>query len=256
MGLLAGKRILITGVTAKSSLAYQVAELAQREGAEIVVSNFGRAMRMTRRAVQNLDPIPPLLELDVTDSERMEHLADDLAELVGEIDGVVHSIAYADPLKAMGGRFLSTAWEEVSTTLRVSAYSMVELVRACGPVLRPGGSVVGLTFESSVSWQGYDWMGVAKGTLDSVTRYLARYLGPRNIRANVIAAGPVNTLSKKAIPLLAEQDIMWAKQSPLEWDPNTGQPVAEAVVILLSDWLRMTTGEVLHVDGGFHSMGF
>ncbi|MDR1450418.1 MAG: enoyl-ACP reductase FabI [Propionibacteriaceae bacterium] len=255
MGLLAGKRILVTGVTDKSSLAYRTAALAQREGAEVVISNFGRAMRLTRRAVAALDPTPVVLEMDATDSTAIASMREQVEQAVGTLDGIVHSIAYADPMKAMGGQFLSTRWEDVGLSLRVSAYSLVELVKALGPLLQPGASIVGLTFDSTVSWPSYDWMGVSKATLDSVIRYSALYLGPSRIRANVVSAGPVNTLSKKAIPRLVDTDRLWSEHSPLDWDVNDGTPVAQAVVLLLSDWLSMTTGEVLHVDGGFHIMG-
>ncbi|MDR0417530.1 MAG: enoyl-ACP reductase FabI [Propionibacteriaceae bacterium] len=256
MGLLAGKRILVTGVTAKSSLAYRTAELAQREGAEIVVSNFGRAMRLTRRAVAGLDPVPPVLDLDVVNPDHLRELPGQIEAVLGGLDGIVHSIAYADPRKAMGGRFLSTGWDEVGASLRISAYSAVELVRALDPVLQPGASLVGLTFDSRVSWVAYDWMGVSKATLDAVIRYAALYMGERQMRANVVAAGPVNTLSKKAIPLQSDTDRLWSAHSPLLWDVDDATPVAQAVVLLLSDWLKMTTGEVLHVDGGFHLLGY
>ncbi|MDR0417262.1 MAG: enoyl-ACP reductase FabI [Propionibacteriaceae bacterium] len=256
MELLAGKRILVTGVTAKSSLAYRTAELAQQQGAQLVVSNFGRAMRLTRRAVAELDPSPPVLELDVTNPDHIRELPKQIEETLGGLDGIVHSIAYADPMKAMGGRFLSTGWEDVGPALRISAYSVVELVRTLEPLLQPGASVVGLTFDSSVSWIAYDWMGVAKATLDSVVRYTALYMGERHVRANVVAAGPVNTLSKKAIPLMIETDRLWMEHSPLSWNVNDPTPVAQAVVLLLSDWLPQTTGEVLHVDGGFHMLGW
>jgi enoyl-[acyl-carrier protein] reductase I len=255
MGLLSGKRILVTGVTAKSSIAFRVAEIAQQEGATIIVSNFGRALRLTKRAIAKLDPVPPALDLDVTKSEDMAGVADQIRETLGGLDGIVHSIAFADPNRAMGGRFLSTPWEDVATAIRISAYSMVELVRACDSVLQPGASIVGMTFESTVSWPSYDWMGVAKASLDSVSRYLARYLGPRGIRSNVVAAGPVNTLSKKAIPVLSKQDEDWHERAPLGWNADDSTPVAQAAVLLLSDWLPATSGEIIHVDGGFHSTG-
>ncbi|MDR1512586.1 MAG: enoyl-ACP reductase FabI [Propionibacteriaceae bacterium] len=255
MGILEGKRLFVTGLTATNSIAYRVAQIAQEEGARVVVSNFGRAMRMTRRACARLTPEPPVIELDVTDETHLARLAGELRELLGEVDGVVHSIAFADPVKAMGGRFLSTEWPAVATTLRVSAYSLAALATACLPVMPPGSAVVGLTFDASVSWPSYDWMGVAKASLESTSRYLAHYLGPKQIRSNIVAAGPLNTLSKRAIPVISSADDQWSDRAPLGWDPDDSTAVAKAVCALLSDWFPATSGEIVHVDGGFHSTG-
>jgi enoyl-[acyl-carrier protein] reductase I len=255
MGILEGKKILVTGVTATSSIAFHVARIALAEGAQVAVSNVGQALGVTQRAVTRLDPVPPVIELDVTDTAQLAALPDRIQETLGGLDGLVHSIAYANPETAMGGQFLSTDWDDVATAFRVSSYSIVELVRACAPILGSGASVVGLTFDGSVSWPAYDWMGVAKSALESISRYLARYLGPRGIRSNLVSAGPVNTLSKKAIPGSERYDIEWLKHSPLGWDPNDAEPPAKAVVALLSDWFPKTTGHIVYVDGGVHSSG-
>ncbi|MDR1806362.1 MAG: enoyl-ACP reductase FabI [Propionibacteriaceae bacterium] len=255
MGILEGKRVLVTGVTTASSIAYHVTRIAQEEGAKVVVSNFGRGLSVTKRVVQRLDPVPPVVELDVTDTAQLSALAGQLQELLGGVDGIVHSIAYADPEKAMGGKFLSTDWADAATAFHVSSFSMVELVRACAPVLQPGASVVGLTFDGTLSWPAYDWMGVAKSALESISRYLARYLGPRGIRSNLVSAGPVNTLSKQSIPDIEEVDLAWIKHAPLGWDVDDQDPPAKAVVALLSDWFPKTTGHIIYVDGGVHSVG-
>jgi enoyl-[acyl-carrier protein] reductase I len=255
MGILAGKKILVTGVTATTSIAYHVARIAQEEGAQVAVSNFGRALSVTERVVKRLDPVPAVIELDVTDANHLAALPDRLQETLGGLDGLVHSIAYANPETAMGGQFLSTDWDDVATAFRISAYSMAELVRACTPILVAGGSVVGLTFDGSLSWPSYDWMGVAKSALESVSRYLARYLGPRGIRSNLVSAGPINTLSKRSIPGSERYDIEWLKHAPLGWDPDDADPPARAVVALLSDWFPKTTGHIVYVDGGLHSSG-
>jgi enoyl-[acyl-carrier protein] reductase I len=255
MGILAGKRVLITGVTATSSIAFHVAQVAQAEGAEVIVTSFGRALGVATRAVTRLDPVPPIIELDVTNPDHLAGLADKIEEIGGSLDGIVHSIAFANPERALGGKFLSTEWSDVEVALRVSAYSLVELVRACRPILNTGGSVVSLTFDASVTWPGYDWMGVAKSALESVSRYCARYLGPSGVRVNTISAGPLNTLAKMAIPGLVDIDKAWRERSFLNWDPDDSTPTAKAVVALLSDWFPQTTGDIIHVDGGVHSTG-
>lgn len=255
MGILEGKNILVAGVTMNTSIAYRVAEIAQREGATVLVSNFGRALSLTRRIIKRLDPEPPLLELDVTSEEHLAGLAGAVREHVDHLDGVVHSIAFANPETALGGKFLTTPAEDVKTAVHVSAYSLVSLAMACKPLLGPGSSVVGLTFDARQSWPTYDWMGVAKSALESASRYLARYLGPDGIRSNVVAAGPLETIAKKAIPGAESFNEIWAQRAPLGWDPRDLDPTAKAVVALLSDWFPATTGEMVHVDGGLHSTG-
>lgn len=255
MGILQGKRILVTGVTATSSIAYEVARIAGEQGASVVVSNFGRAMSLTHRVVRRLDPVPPVIELDVTNEDHLANLPAMLGEHLDGLDGLVHSVAYANPETALGGKFLTTGWDDVATALRVSAYSLAELTRSCRPLLVPGASIVGLTFDASVSWPAYDWMGVSKAALESVSRYLSRYLGPEQIRCNIVSAGPLETLAKKAIPGVAGLDSTWNERACLGWDPTDAVPTAKAVVALLSDWFPKTTGEIVHVDGGVHATG-
>lgn len=255
MGILEGKNILVAGVTMNTSIGYRVVEIAQAEGASVVVSNFGRALSLTERVLKRLDPVPPLLELDVTDDGHLASLADRLGEHFDHLDGVVHSIAFANPERALGGAFLSTEFSDVGISLHTSAYSLVSLTMACKPLLRPGSSVVGLTFDARVSWPTYDWMGVSKAALESASRYLARYLGGEGIRSNLVAAGPLETIAKKAIPGAEEFNEIWAARAPLGWDPKDLTPTAKAVVALLSDWFPATTGEMVHVDGGLHSTG-
>lgn len=255
MGILDGKIILVTGVTTSNSIAYRVAEIAQNEGASVLVSNFGRALSITERVVKNLDPEPPVLELDVTDDEQLTSLADRIREHVGHLDGVVHSVAFAHPERALGGAFLSTQWDDVGTSLHTSAYSLVSLTMACKPLFSKSASIVGLTFDATVSWPQYDWMGVSKAALESASRYLARYLGPEGVRSNIVSAGPLDTLAKKAIPGSESFNEIWAARAPLGWDATDMTSTAKAVVALLSDWFPMTTGEIIHVDGGLHSTG-
>ncbi len=256
MGLLEGKNILVTGVTMRTSIAYAVVEIAQREGANVVVSAAGRALAPAQRALSKLDTPPPVIELDVTDSEHLAGLPAAVEQHVtGGLDGIVHSIAFAHPEKALGGAFLSTDWETVSQALHISAYSLQSLTMAAKPLLNRGAGVVGLTFDATVTWPAYDWMGVAKAALESTSRYLARYLGPDGIRCNMVSAGPIDTVAKKAIPGAASFNEIWAERAPLSWDASDAVPSAKAVVALLSDWFPATTGEMIHVDGGLHSTG-
>ena len=256
MGILDGKRILVAGVTMNTSIGFEVARQAQQQGATVLVSNFGRAMSLTRRVVnKELAPGTPVLEVDVTNAEDLAGLADQVREHVDHLDGLVHSIAFAHPERALGGAFLSTEWEDVATSLQVSAYSLVSLTMACKELFSDQASVVGLTFDATVSWPAYDWMGVSKAALESASRYLARYLGPEGVRSNIVAAGPLETIAKKAIPGAEAFNDVWADRAPIGWDPKDMAPTARAVVALLSDFFPRTTGEMIHVDGGVHAMG-
>jgi enoyl ACP reductase len=255
VGILEGKNILVAGVTLDTSIAFHVARIAQAEGANVIVSNFGRAMSLTGRVIKKLDPVPPLLEVDVTNDEHLAGLAETLGQHVDHLDGVVHSLAFANPETALGGKFLSTPFNDVSTAVHVSAYSFNSLAMAVKPLLANPASIVGLTFDATISWPVYDWMGVAKAALESTSRYMARYLGPDGVRVNLVAAGPLQTLAKKAIGGADEFDTIWAQRAPIGWDPKDQAPTAKAVVALLSDWFPATTGEIIHVDGGVHAMG-
>jgi meromycolic acid enoyl-[acyl-carrier-protein] reductase len=255
VGILEGKNILVAGVTLDTSIGFHVAKIAQAEGATVVVSNFGRAMSPTARVIKKLDPVPLLLEVDVTNEDHLVGLAAQLGERVDHLDGLVHSLAFANPETALGGKFLSTPWSDVGPALQVSAYSLASLTMACKPLLAAPASVVGLTFDATVSWPVYDWMGVAKAALESTCRYLARYLGPEGVRINLVAAGPLETLAKRAITGADAFNEVWGQRAPLGWDPKDVTPTAKAVVALLSDFFPKTTGEMIHVDGGLHSTG-
>ncbi|MGN0063115.1 MAG: enoyl-ACP reductase FabI [Nocardioides sp.] len=255
MGLLEGKRILVAGVTMDSSIGFAVAKVAQEQGAEVLISNFGRALSITRRIAKRLPVEPVVLELDVTDQTHLDGLADQVREHVDSLDGVVHSIAFGNPETLLGGKFLDGPWDDVAQALQVSAYSLKSLTMAAKPLMAPGSSVVGLTFDATVSWPAYDWMGVAKAGLESTSRYLARYLGPEGIRVNLVSAGPLRTIAAKAIPGFSDLEDLWTTRSPLGWDNTDQEPTAKAVCALLSDFFPATTGEIVHVDGGFHATG-
>ena len=254
MGLLDGKRLLITGVITEASIAFSVARLAQEEGAEVVLTGFGR-MSLVTRVAQRLPKPAPVIELDVTNAEHLDSLADRVREHVAGVDGVLHAIGFA-PASCLGGGFLDAPWEDVATAVQVSAYSLKSLAVATLPLFGPeGGSIVGLDFDARVAWPAYDWMGVAKAGLESTTRYLARELGPRKIRVNLIAAGPIRTMAAKSIPGFSAFEDAWDGRAPLGWDNEDASAVARSTLALLSDWFPATTGELVHVDGGFHAMG-
>ncbi len=252
--LLEGKKVLVTGVLDRRSIAFSVARLAQEQGAEIALTGFGRAMSLTQRTAKRLEPEPPVLELDVNKPEDIKAVAQDLEERWGELDGIVHAIAFA-PEDALGGNFLTAEWPSVATALQTSAYSLKALAVGLADLMRPGSSVVGLDFDARVAWPAYDWMGVAKAALESASRYLARDLGPKGIRVNLVSAGPLRTLAAKGISGFEEIEGEWERQAPLGWSTTDPEPVGRAVVSLLSDWWPATTGELIHVDGGYHAMG-
>ncbi len=253
-GLLEGKRVLVTGVLTEASIAFSVARIAQEQGARVVLSGFGRGLSITERYARRLPGAPPVVSLDVTSEDDLGALPEKLGEHLDGLDGVLHAIGFA-PESALGGGFLSTPWPDVATALQVSTYSLVALARACRPLMKGGGAIVGLDFDAAVAWPAYDWMGVAKAGLESTARYLARDLGGDGIRVNLVAAGPLKTMAAKSIPGFEAFEGIWADRAPLGWDVADSTPAARACVALLSDWFPATTGEIVHVDGGVHAVG-
>ena len=254
MTLLDGKTVLVTGVLTEGSIAFHVARLAQEQGAQVVLTSFGRQRRLTEVIARRLPTPAPVVQLDVTSADDLSALAERIGEHADRLDGVVHSIGFA-PQSVLGGHFLDGGWPDVATAMEVSAYSLKALAAAALPLLVRGGSVVGLTFDATVAWPVYDWMGVAKAALEATARYLARDLGPSGIRVNLVAAGPVRTTAAKAIPGFDVIEGGWDARAPLGWDVRDAEPTARAVVALLSDWFPATTAEIVHVDGGVHAMG-
>ena len=253
--ILEGKKILVTGVLTPASIAFAIAELAQREGADIVLTSFGRAMSLTQKSARRMNPAPEVLEMDVNDQGQVDALAETLKQRWGRLDGFVHAIAFA-PADALGGNFLTAPWESVQTAFRTSSYSLKAMAQSLSPLMHAGGSIVTLDFDNSTqAWPVYDWMGVCKAALESVTRYLARDLGKHKIRVNALAAGPLGTIAAKGIPGFEQFRDTWADRSPLGWDTADATPVARMACVLLSDWAIATTGEIVHVDGGYHAMG-
>jgi enoyl-[acyl-carrier protein] reductase I len=255
MTLLHEKKLLVTGVLTPDSIAFAVARVAQEEGADVVLTGFGRGLSLTKRSAERLPQPPDVLEMDVTDTDQIAAVKEELQQRWGVLDGVLHAVAYA-PEDALGGKFLTTPWDSAATALQVSAFSLKEVTASMQPLLSTrGGSVVALDFDASVAWPAYDWMGVAKAALESVTRYLARDLGRHGIRVNCIAAGPLRTMAAKGIPGFDGFLESWPRRAPLGWDPLDPSPVADAAAFLFSDRSRAITGEILHVDGGFHAVG-
>ena len=253
--LLEGKRLVITGVLTDDSIAWHAARIAQEEGASIVLTGFGRGIRLTERSAKRLPDPPDVLELDVNDPSHMDALVSDLESRWGGVDGALHAIAFA-PDDALGGRFLNTPPESASTTFLTSAFSDKTLAVGLLPLMRKagGGALVTLDFDNSKAWPVYDWMGVAKAALQAVSRYLARDLGAHGIRVNAVSAGPLETVAAKSVPGFSAFRDVWADRAPLGWDVADPEPVARMVAVLLSDWSMMTSGEVVHVDGGFHAI--
>jgi meromycolic acid enoyl-[acyl-carrier-protein] reductase len=265
--ILDGKRILVTGVVNRHSIAYGIAERAQRQGAEVLLTSFGRVRRLTERAAARLDPVPEVLELDVNSDEDLTALAGEIRTRWDGLDGAVHAIAHAPP-DALGGNFLGAPRESAKAAFETSAYSLKALAETLAPLMGSGsaatngaggkgggGSLVALDFDASVAWPAYDWMGVSKAALESVGRYLARDLGESGVRVNLISAGPVSTPAASGIPGFGDLAGMWSEGAPLGWDSQDATGVADAALFLLSDMSRAITGEIVHVDGGFHCIG-
>ena len=254
MGILTGKNIVVTGVLTDASLAFGVAQLAQREGAKILLTGAGRGMSITERTARKLDTPVPVVEFDVTVEAHVESARAAALENLGRVDGVLHSIGFA-PAVCLGDDFMAAKWNDVAIAMQISAYSLKTLADAFAPLMTAGGSLVGLDFDNTVAWPAYNWMGVAKSALESTSRYLAKELGGKKIRCNLVAAGPIKTMAAKSIPGFKTFEDVWDERSPLGWDVNDSTAVAQACVALLSDWFPATTAEIIHVDGGYHAMG-
>ena len=254
MGLLEGKKIVVTGVLTDASLAFGVAQTALNEGAEILLTGAGRGLKLTERVARKLGSGIDVVEFDVTESEHVASLRGEISDRWGRVDGALHAIGYA-PESCLGDGFMDTPWSDVATALHISTYSLKTLADAVAPLMIDGGSIVGLDFDATVAWPAYNWMGVAKAGLESLCRYLARELGPQGIRVNLVAAGPIRTMAAKSIPGFAAFEDAWSGRAPLGWDVNDSSAVAKASVALLSDWFPQTTAEMIHVDGGYHAIG-
>ncbi|MDP9226620.1 MAG: enoyl-ACP reductase FabI [Actinomycetota bacterium] len=252
--LLENKKLLITGVLTRQSIAFSAAKVAQEQGAEILLTSFGRAMSLTERTSRELPEKVEVLELDANNDTHIAAVSDNIRSRWGSLDGFLHAIAFAPP-DALGGSFMDTPWASVQTAFQTSAFSLKALAAGFRPLMSSGGSIVSMDFDATVAWPIYDWMGVAKAALESINRYLARYLGADRIRVNCVSAGPLRTMAAKGIPGFDELATAWSRKSPLPWDLSDPEPVARTIAFLLSDWSSGITGEIIHVDGGYHAMG-
>jgi enoyl ACP reductase len=253
--LLEGKRLLITGVLTPQSIAFHVARTVQEQGADVVLTSFGKAMRLTETSAKRLPTPVDVLELDANDEGQIAEVGRELDRRWGSLDGFLHAIAFA-PQDALGGNFLHTPWESAATAIRTSAFSLKALAVGLLDLMRErGGALVSMDFDATVAWPIYDWMGVSKAALEAITRYLARDLGPSRVRVNCVSAGPLRTMAAKSIPGFDTLAGAWSRRAPLAWDTADPTPVARTVAFLLSDWADGITGEVVHVDGGYHAMG-
>ncbi|HLB61175.1 MAG TPA: enoyl-ACP reductase FabI [Actinomycetota bacterium] len=252
--LLDGKRLLVTGVLTPQSIAFAAAQAAQDQGAEVVLTSFGKAMGLTEKSARRLPTPADVLEMDANDDEQIDAVARELDNRWGGLDGFLHAIAFA-PQDALGGNFVHTPWESVETAFRTSAFSLKALAAGMFPLMKEGGAIVSLDFDATVAWPIYDWMGVCKAGLEAVTRYLARDLGSHGIRVNCVSAGPLRTVAAKGIPGFDQIADAWKDRAPLGWDTGDPTPVARACAFLLSDWAAGITGEIVHVDGGYHAIG-
>ena len=254
MGLLDGKKIVVTGVLTDASLAFRVAQLAQREGADIVLTGAGRALSLTQRTARKLDNPVEVFEFDVTNADHVVSVREQVKSTLGRVDAVLHAIGFA-PEVCLGDDFLAAQWSDVAIAMEISAYSLKTMADAFLPLMQPGSTIIGLDFDNTVAWPAYNWMGVAKAAFEATNRYLAKDLGPRGIRCNLVAAGPIKTMAAKSIPGFKQFEDVWDDRAPLGWDVTDSTPVAKTVLALMSDWFPATTGEIIHVDGGYHAMG-
>ena len=256
MTLLAGRRLVVTGVLTESSLASEVVRVALAEGAEVLLTSpVCRAHRITSRVAPRLGVEAPVLELDVTLQQDLEALADAVREAGWDrVDGVVHALGYL-PEGWDATSFAGTPWSTAREVFEVTAWSLAAVVEALDPLLGKGSAVVGITQDTSRVWGAPDWLQVAHAALAATSRSLARDLGPRGIRVNLVSCGPVATLLARALPGHAELAATWDARAPLGWDATSAEPVARAAVALLSDWFPATTGEVVVVDGGAGAVG-
>ena len=254
MGILNGKNLVVTGVLTDASLAFGVAKLAQEEGANVVLTGAGRGLSLTQRTARKLPAAAPVFEFDVTNDAHVASVRDEVQSHFGHVDAVLHAIGFA-PAACLGDDLMAATWADVSVAIQISAFSLKTLAEAFVPLMTNGGTIVGLDFDNTVAWPAYNWMGVAKSAFESTNRYLARELGPKGIRCNLVAAGPIRTMAAKSIPGFARFEDVWDDRSPLGWDVNDGSVVAKTCVALMSDFFPATTGEMIHVDGGYHAIG-
>jgi len=258
MGVMEGKRGLIVGIANDHSYAYYIAESLLREGAQCLFTHL-QGEKMERRCSKAIDQLgaknPWLVPLDAGSDENLDQVFSKLKTDFGSIDFLVHSIAFADKDWLKDGLFTSTPRQVFTQALDISAYTYMAMANRAAPLMTNGGAMIAMSYygaEKAVP--GYNVMGVAKSALESATRYLANELGPRNIRVNTISGGPLRTMSALAVGGFSEILGWVEKKAPLRRNVS-GQDVGDAAVFLLSPLSAGITGQVLHVDCGYSSMG-
>ena len=252
-----GSTYVVMGVLDSDSIAYYVGKMIQDLGGNVIYTAqndrmkkifFDRSKKLSDEEKAAID----FKYCDVTVEEEVKALFDDC----GEISGVVHSIAYANPKTSLGREFHTDEVEDLKMAFHISAASLATVTRYASEHMKDGGSVVGMTFDTRRVYPLYNWMGVCKSALESVARALARRHGPDLVRVNVVSAGPLITKAATKIPGFSELGHIWNTSSPLPWDTEHSKvDVAHTVAYLLGPYSKMITGETIHVDGGATLMG-
>ncbi|MEL7299869.1 MAG: SDR family oxidoreductase [Pseudomonadota bacterium] len=254
MGLMAGKRGLIMGLANDKSIAWGIAQALKAEGAEIALSYHGAAMEKRVRPLAETLGAPLVLECDVSDPASIDTAMTELAALWPEIDFVVHAIGFSDK-NELRGSYLATSRENFLNTMDVSVYSFTAVLQRAAPLLREGASALTLSYYGAEKWMpNYNVMGVAKAALEASVMYLAADLGPRGVRVNAISAGTIKTLAASGIGDFRAIMNYNEASAPLR-RTVTQDEVGRSALYLLSDLGSAVTGEVLHVDAGFHVVG-
>jgi len=246
--MLEGKKILITGVRNKRSAAFWILKEVLDQGAEVMLTS--PEPERTKKAASRLSEPIPVRELDVTEPETVEKTRAAVEDRWGELDGLVHSIAYADR-DCINPDFFKADRDQILSGFDISSFSLVTLAKQFSPLMRGGGSIVSLSFDTDRIWPPYGWMNFFKAALEYFTKMIAVQLGDQGVRTNSISAGTMKTLSARGIPGFSTMAKKYDEEAPLDWDSSGSQEyVADVCSWLLSDNSEMVTGEVIHVDGG------
>ena len=252
--LLEGKKGLIIGVANKHSIAWAIAQAAAREGAELLFSYQNERLRENVEELVQTLPGASACVCDVGDDSQIDAMMKQVAQKLGRVDFLIHSLAFA-PREELTGEFVNTTRQGFATALDVSAYSLIAVTRAAVPLMTEGGSVVTLTYLGSERVvPHYNVMGVAKAALEATVRYLAHDLGPKNIRVNAVSAAPIKTLAARGVSGISKMVDHHRSFAPLRRATEQGE-VGDTALFLVSPLGRGITGEVIYVDGGYHILG-
>ena len=252
---LSGKTGVVFGVANHRSIAWSIAKILHDAGAKLAIAYQNERVRgVVEKLVSEWGDDTVLIECDVSDDKNVEAAYKQLGASFGKLDTIVHSIAFANR-EDLGGEYMKTDREGFTLALDISAYSLIPIVRYAAPLMNDGGSVIAMTFQASERvFPGYNVMGTAKAALENAVRQLASDVGPQGIRVNAISAGPLDTLSSRAISQYRVMKKAAAERSPMKRNITTDE-VAKAALFLSSDLATGITGEILHVDAGYSIMG-